>query len=134
MHITLEEIKERGEKIREFMKGKFPEVGFGNNKSTVEWIDGYIHRNRDIFSEEMRYGWAVAFGYLIGEAMNAEYNSEWNYLEKSDMWGIQIPNIGWASPIGKIDKYLVDDSDSILSFYEVVGKAIEKGGMDKVGS
>jgi hypothetical protein len=134
MHLTLEEIRESGERIRTFMQGKFPELKLGNSSETVAWIDGYISRNRQIFSEEKRYGWAIAFGYIVGETMITAYGGEWNHDEKSDTWGVKVGNIGWANPIGKVYKYLTSDTDSILSFYQVIGTAAEKGGIDKLNT
>lgn len=114
------------------MKEKFPEVALDNSTATVEWIEGYISRNRNVFSEERRYGWAVSFGYLIGESIIAVFGGEWSYDEKTDTWGVQIPGCGWANPIGKTDKFLVSDADSVLSFFRIIGAAVEKGGIDKL--
>jgi hypothetical protein len=134
MHLTLEEIREQGEKIRTFMKGKFPELALDNSTATVEWIEGYISRNRHVFSEERRYGWAISFGYLIGESIIEVYGGEWSHDERTDTWGIKIPNFGWANPIGKADKFLMSETDSVLSFFQIIRVAIEKGGIDKLNS
>lgn len=134
MHLTLDEIREQGERIRAFMKGKFPDLELDNSPETVAWIEGYISRNRHVFSEERRYGWAISFGYMVGETIIAVHGGQWSHDEKSDMWGVQIPKFGWANPIGKVDKFLVSETDSVLSFYSIIGAAIEKGGIDKLNS
>jgi len=134
MHITLEEVREAGERIRAFMKSKFPEPALDNSTATVQWIEGYISRNRQVFSEEKRYGWAIALGYLVGESIIAVYGGQWSHDKETDMWGVQVPDFGWANPIGKVDKFLVSEMDSVLSFFQLIGSAIEKGGIEKLKS
>lgn len=134
MYITLDEIKSRGEAARKHFETKL-EVDLAPGIMAVEWIHGYINRNRDIFSEDKQYGWAIAFGYIIGESIISTYGGEWSYREENDQWGISITQIeGWANPIGKTYKFIQGDSaDDLVSFFNVIGLAIEKGGFDKLG-
>jgi hypothetical protein len=41
----------------------------GCDRASLEWLDGYIERNRPVFSEDRRRHGAVAFGYVLGEAI-----------------------------------------------------------------
>jgi hypothetical protein len=98
MHLTLEEIREQGEKIRAFFKGKFPELELDNTPSTVEWIEGYISRNRDVFSEERRYGWAIAFGYMVGETIIAVHGGNWSHDEENGFVGSADSKLRMGQP------------------------------------
>jgi hypothetical protein len=87
-------------------------------------------------SEDKRYGWALAFGYILGESMVRVLGGRWVRDEQlADEWVVELPNgIGKANPIGKAFKHLEDPTDSVLSFFRVTGLAIEQGGFDKIGS
>ncbi len=95
------------------------------------WIDGFIGRNREVVTEEYRYGWAIAFGYIIGETLIRECDGAWEYSEEQDEWLVNL-GIGKANPINKTFKYLTNRADSVASFFRVMKLIVEKGGTDKL--
>jgi hypothetical protein len=132
--MTLDELRDCGENLRLFFN-KDLELSLDYDKSTVEWLDGYIDRNRHVFSDDKRYGWALAFGYIVGEALVRAFGGKWVRDEQfADEWVVELPKgLGKANPIGKAYKHLSDPTDSVLSFFRITGMAIEKGGFDKIG-
>jgi hypothetical protein len=132
--MTLDELRDRGERIRLFFNADL-QLSLDYDRPTVEWLDGYIDRNRHVFSDDKRYGWALAFGYILGECMVKVFSGRWVRDEQfADEWVVELPNgIGKANPIGKAYKHLEDPTDSVLSFFRVTGLAIEQGGFDKLG-
>lgn len=132
--MTLDELRDCGEQIRLAINHDL-QLTLDYDAYTVEWIDGYIFRNQDVFSAEKRYGWALALGYILGESMVQVYGGRWVQDEQyEDEWLVELPRgIGRANPIGKAEKCLVDPSDSIFSFFRIAGVPIERGGFDKIG-
>jgi len=132
--MTLDELRDRGERVRVFFNTEL-QLDLDYDRATVEWLDGYIDRNRDIFSGDKRYGWAMAFGYILGESIVREFGARWVRDEQfGDEWVVELPNgVGKANPIGKTYKHLEDPNDSVGSFFRVIGLAIEQGGFDKIG-
>lgn len=132
--MTLDELRDRGERIRGHFNREL-DISLDYDKHIVEWLDGYINRNRHVFSGDQKYGWAVAFGYILGEAVIRVFGGRWVQDERfADEWVVELPDsLGKANPIGKAYKHLDDPTDSVLSFFDVIGLAKEKGGFDKIG-
>jgi hypothetical protein len=132
--MTLDELRESGERIRTFFNSDL-RLSLDYDAASVEWLSGYIDRNREVLSEEMRYGWALAFGYILGESIIRVFGGHWDKDKQfGDEWIVVLPNgIGKANPIGKAFKQLENEFDSIVSFFRITGLAIEKGGFDKIG-
>lgn len=134
MYITFEEIKDSGEKTKVHFNEKL-DAHLTNDRASVEWIDGYIQRNREVLSPERYVGWSIAFGYLVGEAMIKEYGGAWEYDETIDEWMVDLgESLGFANPIGKAYKCLAQPPDSVLSFFDVIGLAKAKGGFSKLNN
>lgn len=132
--MTLDELRDRGERIRVFFNVEL-RLALGYDRPTVEWLGGYIDRNRDVLSEDMKYGWALAFGYIVGEAMVRVLGGRWVQDDRfADEWVVELPDgVGKANPIGKAYKHLNSPHDSVSSFFDLVALAVEKGGFDKLG-
>jgi hypothetical protein len=132
--MTLDELRNGGERIRLFLSEKL-QLSLDYDQPTVEWLDGYIERNRHVFSEDKKHGWALAFGYILGEAIVRVFGGTWVRDEEFvHEWVVELPaEIGKANPIGKVYKHLSDPTDSVLGFFRITGMAIERGGFDKLG-
>jgi hypothetical protein len=132
--MTLDELRDRGERIRRHFNKEL-DLSLDYDQQAVEWLDGYINRNRHVFSGDKKYGWAVAFGYVLGEAVIRVFGGRWVQDDRfTDEWVVELGDpLGSANPIGKVYKYLDDPSDSVLSFFNIIGMAKEKGGFDKIG-
>jgi hypothetical protein len=132
MYITFEEIKSAGEMVIARFNKDF-EANLAFNAESVEWVEGYIQRNREVLSKEYRISWSISFGYLLGEAIISAYGGAWEYDEILDEWMIDLGQpVGSANPIGKTYKFLSSPDESILSFFKVIGLAKAKGGFTKV--
>ena len=131
MYITLEEIISNGERVAEYLETR-EQVKLDNNPETIARIETFIGRNRGMLCGEMQYNWAVSFGYMIGQTIIKTYGGEWTYNESMDQWGVMVPSFGWTNPIGNANKCISSESDSINSFFEVIGLSIQKGGLDKL--
>ncbi len=132
--MTLGELRDRGERIKLFFNTDL-QLALDYDTPTVEWLDGYIDRNRHEFSDDKRYGWALAFGYILGESIVRVFGGRWVRDEQfADEWVIELPDgTGKANPIGKAYKQLEDPTDSVYGFFLVTGMAVERGGFDKIG-
>jgi hypothetical protein len=102
----------------------------------VAWIDGFIERNRERFAEKDIDRVASMLASVVGECMIAVYGGSWVFNEKQGEWGIDLgEGLGTAFPASKIAKHLRNGSeDSVLSFFEVVGIIIQRGGIDNLQS
>jgi hypothetical protein len=106
------------------------------DRDSVAWIDAYIERNREHFSEEEANKVANNLGAFVGECLRAAHGGTWVHDEKSGEWGVDLGgNLGTAFPAAKIYKQLRNGpEDSVLSFFEVVGAIVAAGGIDRLGS
>lgn len=117
------------EHLREFN----PDLTY--DEASIEWLEGYVQRNKHVFSEEGRYGVAIAFGFVLGEVMIRTIGGQWEYDEKFQEWLVVIGDpVGKANPIGKAYKLLSDDFQSMVSLLRITRLVKEKGGWDKIGS
>ena len=131
--ILFDEIRKRGELLLEHLKEFYPALGF--DEASVEWLDGYMDRNRHVFSDEGRYGVALGFGYVLGETMIRLFGGHWEYSADHQEWIVVIgPPVGKANPIGKAYKHLTQSYESISSMLRITRTVIEKGGWDNIGS
>jgi hypothetical protein len=106
------------------------------DRDSVAWIDAYIERNREHFSEEEANKVANNLGAFVGECLRAAHGGTWVLHEQSGEWGVHLGgNLGTAFPAAKIYKQLRNGpEDSVLSFFEVVGAIVKAGGIDRLGS
>ena len=106
------------------------------DRDSVAWIDAYIERNREHFSEEEANKVANNLGAFVGECLRAAHGGTWVRHEQSGEWGVDLGgNLGTAFPAMKIYKQLRNGpEDSVLSFFKVVGAIVAAGGIDRLGS
>jgi hypothetical protein len=117
------------EHLREFN----PDLTYDD--ASIEWLEGFAQRNRDVFSEKGRYGVAIGFGFVLGEVMIRTIGGKWEYDEQFREWLVAIGDpVGKANPIGKAYKLLSDDFESMVSLLRITRLVKEKGGWDKIGS
>src|SRR5262249_28765069 len=118
--MTLDELRDSGERIR-LLFNEHLQLSLDYDEPTVAWLDGYIDRKRHVFSDDKKYGWALAFGFILREAMVRVFGGKWVRDERFvDEWVVELPEaIGTANPIGKVYKYLYDPADSVLSFFSI---------------
>jgi hypothetical protein len=101
---------------------------------SIEWLDGFIDRNRHLFSEDKRYGIAMGLGYVLGQTIIRDVGGQWEYDEGQLEWLVTVgPPVGQANPIGKAYKHLTGPYENMGSMLSVIKLVIERGGWDKLG-
>jgi hypothetical protein len=101
--------------------GPLSGIEFGLNRASVEWVEGFIERQRarEDFDPDAGNLDSV-LGSFLGECIIANARGEW---QSSDLygWGIAFSGDDWAFPFAKVEKAFrngVAGGDSILSFYD----------------
>jgi hypothetical protein len=97
--------------------------GFGYNRQSVQWLDGYIERIRadGRFSPDQTENMSQLFACFLGECIRATYGGEWR--ERDGTWGVLFKNSSGAFPFGKVRKQFEsgnDGGESILGFFDVL--------------
>ena len=102
--------------------GPLSGIEFGLNRASVEWVEGFIERQRtrEDFDPEAGSSLESVLGSFLGECIIANAGGEW---QSSDLygWGIAFSADDWAFPFAKVEKAFrngVEGGDSILSFYD----------------
>jgi hypothetical protein len=113
------------------------EVTLRYDEQSVEYLDGYIARNRQAIREKtggQPMGIVNAIGSFLGECIIANYGGLWKQSEKG-AWGVYFENNSAAFPFAKVQKAFSEDghSDSIASFYRV-SKLFQEGKIGKSSS
>jgi hypothetical protein len=111
--------------------GPLSGIDFGLNRESVEWIEGFIERQRarEDFDLEESAGLVDVIGSFLGEAIIANGGGEWRGSETHGL-GIAFPDGNFCYPFNKVNKAFregLDGGDSILSFYDFTVNLIAKG-------
>ncbi len=90
------------------------ELGF--NEESVEWIDGFIERQR---AREGEPGGLVnTIGSFLGECMCRKLGGEWKPQPNGQL-AVEFSDGNAAFPFNKVQKHFDNgEEDSILSFYQ----------------
>lgn len=121
------------------MLGRLVKSGASSDygRELVEWLDGFIERNRHLWGEE-EHANRVAnnLGAVLGECLRAAYGGNWSFHEQFGEWGIDLGStFGTVFPAAKVYKQVTNGpEDSILSLFDVVGGIIQAGGIEKLRS
>jgi hypothetical protein len=129
--IEFAEVQNLGEQLLWAMKAtKACDLSLSYDRQSLDWLDGYIERNRHIFSEERRYHWAISFGYILGEAIIRAFGGTWEYNQEYAEWMVNVgPSLFIANPIGKVYKHLTESCSTMTSYFDVTGMFKERGGL-----
>ena len=127
--MEFEEFQRRGQQLLDTLRGLNAELDY--NDSSIQWIDEYFDRNRDLFSEDGRYGIAIAIGFALGETMIREITGQWEFDPEREEWFVRLGDeLGQANPISKAFKHLNEPFESIYSMLRVTRMVVEQGGWD----
>lgn len=104
--------------------GPISEVEFGLNPESVEWVEGYVERQRarPDLTAESRQRMADVLGSFLGECIVAATGGSWHRSEQGGQWGVLLPGGGEAFPMAKMRKLFdsgLAGGDSIVSFYRI---------------
>ena len=94
------------------------ELGF--NEESVEWIDGFIERQRsqEGFEIESVRGLVNNLGSFLGVCMCEELGGEWKQQSNGQL-AVEFSDGNAAFPFNKVQKQFANgEEDSILSFYQ----------------
>jgi len=93
------------------------EVRLDLDEQSIEWLDGYVERNREFWEPEVKQQHTSILGSFLGEAIVKNYGGQWAYSEGS--LGIDFGNDTFAFPFNKVAKHIENGAeDSIFSFYK----------------
>ncbi|GAA3202226.1 hypothetical protein [Nonomuraea helvata] len=111
--------------------GPVSDVDFGLNEESVEWVDGFIERQRarPDFDLERIGGLVGVLGSFLGACIVAATGGSWRWSEE-DGWGVLLPDGTVAFPFVKVRKQFRDgaeEGESIAGFYRVAVDYIATG-------
>lgn len=89
------------------------------DEESVEWLDGYIERNRENFDEETINKLTGVFGSFLGECICRNFGGEWQETENG--LAVVFDDKNGVFPLNKTGKQLRNGAeDSIYSFYTTI--------------
>ena len=120
--------------IREL--GPLSGIDFGLNRESVEWVEGFIERQRarPDFDENSADGLVNTLGSFLGECIAANTGGRWAWAEEQQALGVAFPAGGMAFPFVKVRKlclYGLEAGESISSFYDISVDYLAKGKLDE---
>lgn len=128
-HNEIELLKKNADLVIEQL-GPLSGIEFGLNKASVEWVEGFIERQRarEGFDPDNTGNLVSLLGCFLSECIIANAGGEWRL---SDLygWGIEFSDGNCAYPIAKVGKAFrngLEGGDSILSFYDTA-ELLSKG-------
>ncbi|MEV4178680.1 hypothetical protein [Nonomuraea sp. NPDC049709] len=112
--------------------GPLSDVDFGLNRESVEWVEGFIERQRSRpdFDPERIDGLVGVLGSFLGASVAAATGGRWH--RHDDEWGVLLPEGSTAFPFVKVRKQFRDGAESgesIESFYRIAVDFIATGKM-----
>ncbi|MGP3913478.1 hypothetical protein [Nonomuraea sp. 10N515B] len=113
--------------------GPLSDVSFGLNPESVEWVEGFIERQRSRpdFDLERIGGLVGVLGSFLGACVIAATGGSWHKSD-DDARGVLLPEGTMAFPFAKIRKQFrdgVEAGESIVSFYRIAVDFIATGKM-----
>jgi len=103
----------------EIVKRTFAAQELGFDQRSVEWLDGYIERNRESWDAEMAKSLGGTLGSFLGECIRVNFGGAWVMTEYG--LAVQFGDEQNAFPFNKINKHIANGSeDSIASFYSSI--------------
>lgn len=111
--------------------GPLSDVDFGLNQESVEWVEGFIERQRTRpgFDPEQVDGLVGVLGSFLGACVAAATGGSWQWSQDHG-WGVHLPNGSVAFPFSKVRKQFRDGlegGESIASFYRIAVEFIATG-------
>lgn len=95
------------------------DVDLDFDEEGVEWLDGYIERQRSGLPPEKRSRLVGTLGSYLGECIIHSFGGEW--VEVDGRWGIRFDERHAAFPFAKVEKHLQSGpEDSVLSFFRAI--------------
>ena len=121
-----ERFREMAEKLIATM-GAQSGLELGYDDASVEWVDGFIERQRVRFSGDEAQGLVNVIGAFLGECVIANDGGRWREDEYG--WGVFFDDGNAAYPFTKVRKQFDhgrEGGDSVHSFYETTGVLLKQ--------
>lgn len=94
-------------------------VSLDYDEDSIEWLDGYIERNRENFDEATINRLVSVLGSFLGECVKRNFGGEWAQTENG--LAIVFSDGNGVFPFSKIEKHFRNgNEDSIFSFYQTI--------------
>ena len=98
---------------------RFEKVTLSYDEASVERVDNFIGRSRDVYDSSTVDRMVSVFGSFLGECVREKYGGQWDKINGE--WGVRFAEGNAAFPFHKVRKQFENGSeDSILSFYQVI--------------
>jgi hypothetical protein len=98
---------------------QFPEQNLGYNEESVEWLDGFIERQRERLDDKQKNGLSQTLGCFLGECIRLNYGGEWEKDENG--LAVVFSDGNSCYPLNKVEKqFAYGSGDSVLSFYQMI--------------
>lgn len=100
--------------------------GFGLDRGSVAWVDGFIERRRQQGGGDKLVS---VLGSYVGEAIIAAAGGAWEAGEQGDV-GVRFPNGNSCFPFSKVARQLAegrDGGESTLEFYDFSVEQVATG-------
>jgi hypothetical protein len=94
------------------------------DEKSVEWLDGYIERNREQFEPDELDRIVSVLGSFLGECIRIQFGGEW--VEVEGQWAVRIgngPGSLTAFPFNKVWKHFeqgIEEGESVAGFYKSI--------------
>ncbi|GAA3042104.1 hypothetical protein [Streptosporangium longisporum] len=116
--------------------GPLSDVDFGLNRESVEWVEGFIERQRSRpgFDPEGSRGLISVLGSFLGECIVAATGGRWDWSDDHG-WGVVLPEGSTIFPFSKVEKQFrggLEEGESVAGFYQVVVEVIATGKMRRL--
>ncbi|MGC5016730.1 hypothetical protein ACLQ2R_38700 [Streptosporangium sp. DT93] len=116
--------------------GPLSDVDFGLNRESVEWVEGFIERQRSRpgFDLERAGGLVGVLGSFLGACVVAATDGHWHWSDDHG-WGVSLPEGSTIFPFTKVDKQFrmgLEGGESVAGFYRIVVDVIATGKMRRI--
>lgn len=118
---ALRQILANAELVIEQFKGPSDLEDFGFNEPSVEWVDGFIERQRarEGIGPEFVDRLVNILGCFLGECIIRCYGGRW--ARGDDGWRVEFNEENAAYPFAKVGKQFANGSeDSVYSFFTAI--------------
>jgi hypothetical protein len=98
---------------------------------SVEWVDGFIERQRAHFQGEEAGGLITSLGAFVGECIARNFGGRWRETEHG--WGVTFGEGDTAYPFTKVRKQFAngrEGGDSVHMFYDTIGVLFKRSSDD----
>ena len=107
-------------------------ISFGLNRPSVEWIDGFVERQRQRsdLDDQAKSGLVNRLGSFLGECIAANTKGDWAWIESEETFGIRFPSGNCCFPFNKVAKQFDNGragGDSVVGLYDSVLAMIAAG-------